>query len=99
MIVCLYVHNQSVTETQDCDFFYFDFFTNQKHCCRCHCCSSMLETLNVVVTVHLQVTLLMFKGSPVISCHVMCLSTHVLIQYLISEYDTCTAPDWVILLK
>lgn len=77
----MYVHNHSVTETQDCDF--FNFFTNPKHHC-CHCCSCVREPLNVAVvcpiTVHFGVTLVIVGGTPVMSrsCQPM-----ILIQCLI----------------
>lgn len=70
----MYVHNNSVTETQDCDF--FNFFTNPKHrCCHivalvCLCvyvCVRVCDPLNVVVTclttVHLEVTPVIFRAS------------------------------------
>lgn len=56
-LLWVYVHNHSVTETQDCDF--FNFFTNPKHLC-CHCCSCVCACMCVcmyLITVHYEVTL------------------------------------------
>lgn len=82
-LLWVYVHNHSVTETQDCDF--FNFFTNPKHRC-CPCCSCVCEPLNCGrrVSNHCSPwSNTILGGTPVMSC-----SCQLMIWYEI---------DWVIL--
>lgn len=81
-LLWVYVHNRSVTETQDCDF--FNFFTNPKHRCRSCVCVCVNHWM-LSSCVHLEVTLIILAGTPVMSCSCQLM---ILIQYLISTNST-----------